>query len=206
MLSLDVLTINRVELTAFHCLLRRIVGPITAHVDDKGIIDGLRRGEMQCIDPKANDADLWILIWEEVHRLHQEGPLLEVEHAKAHRSMKEKQEMTLFGLFVKEGTDELAKDGAVPDGGDMAQIRASTVQQKRKEAHAALQYAASLRCVLEEWHDCEDLKPKPKDNWTSVDKKKEASRHRTEWCAATRRCRCRRCGRSSIKMKYAREV
>ena len=31
-------------------------------VDNKGIIDGLWRGDMICIGPKANDADLWIWI------------------------------------------------------------------------------------------------------------------------------------------------
>ena len=37
----------------------------------------------------------------------------------------------------------------------MAQIRASTVQQKREEVHAALQNAASVHCLVEEWRDCE---------------------------------------------------
>ena len=32
-------------------------------MNKKGIIDELWRGEMQCIDPKAKDADLWIMIW-----------------------------------------------------------------------------------------------------------------------------------------------
>ena len=40
--------------------------------------------------------------------------------------------------------DELAKDGAMMDGSEMAQIRASTVHQKGQEVSAALQYAASF--------------------------------------------------------------
>ena len=64
------------------------------HLDIKGIIDGLWRGEMKCIGPKAKDADLWILIWEEMRRIHPAGTLLEVEHVTAHRSKKEEQEMT----------------------------------------------------------------------------------------------------------------
>ena len=55
-------TVKRVELTVFLGHFRRIVGPTTAHVDTKGIIDGLWRGEMKCIGPEAKDADLWILI------------------------------------------------------------------------------------------------------------------------------------------------
>ena len=41
---------------------------------------------MKCIGPKAKDADLWILIGEELHSVHQEGTQVEVEHVKAHRS------------------------------------------------------------------------------------------------------------------------
>ena len=52
-------TIKRAELTAFLCHLKRVIGSIKVHVDNKGIIDGLLRGERKCIDPKA--ADLWIL-------------------------------------------------------------------------------------------------------------------------------------------------
>ena len=38
----------------------------------------------------------------------------------------------------------MAKDGAMMDGSEMAQIRASTVHQKGQEVFAALQYAASF--------------------------------------------------------------
>ena len=42
-------TIKRAKLTAFLCLLRKVSGPIKVHVDNKGIIDGLRKGEQECI-------------------------------------------------------------------------------------------------------------------------------------------------------------
>ena len=51
-------TIKRAELTAFLCLLKKVSGPIKVHVDNKGIIDGLRKGEQECIKPRAGDADL----------------------------------------------------------------------------------------------------------------------------------------------------
>ena len=38
-------TIKRAELTAFLCLLRKVSGPIKVHVDNKGTIDWLRKGE-----------------------------------------------------------------------------------------------------------------------------------------------------------------
>ena len=55
-------TIKRAELTAFLCLLRKVSGPIKVHVDNKGIIDGLRKGEKECVKPRAGDADFWINI------------------------------------------------------------------------------------------------------------------------------------------------
>ena len=65
---------------------------------------------MRCIGPRAKDADLCILIWEEVHRVHQEGILLEVEQ------------------------------GAMLDEGDMALVRATTIHQEWEEVYAASQY------------------------------------------------------------------
>ena len=50
-------TIKRAELTAFLCLLRKAISLIVVHVDNKGIIDGLWRGEMRCSGPRAKDAD-----------------------------------------------------------------------------------------------------------------------------------------------------
>ena len=46
---------------------------------------------------RAKDADLWIIIWEELHRVHHKGILVEVvKHVKARRSKKEIQQMSLF--------------------------------------------------------------------------------------------------------------
>ena len=39
-------------------------------------------GEMKCMDPKTGDADLWIKIWK--------------KHVKAHRTAKDKKEMSHF--------------------------------------------------------------------------------------------------------------
>ena len=51
-------TIKRAELTAFLCLFKRVIAPVRVHVDNKGIFNGLRRGESKCIKPRAGDADL----------------------------------------------------------------------------------------------------------------------------------------------------
>ena len=50
----------------------------------------------KCIKPKPGDADLWIKIWEELHRLAARDIVVEVEHVKAHRTKKDKEKMTKF--------------------------------------------------------------------------------------------------------------
>ena len=87
-------TVKRAELTAFLCLLKKVIGSIKVHVDNKGIIDGLWRGERKCINPKAGDADLWIKISEKLHLLTSKEILMEAEHVKAHRTEKDKKEMS----------------------------------------------------------------------------------------------------------------
>ena len=57
------------------------------------------------------------------------------------------------------------------DEGDMAEARAKTVQQEGEEVYAALQH------VAEEWKDCEELKPKLKEGWIIVNKKREDTKH-----------------------------
>ena len=66
--------------------------------------------------------------------------LVEAEHVKAHRTKKDKQDMSHIERFVADGNekaDELA--GAVLDEGFIAEARAKTVQQERQEVYAALQ-------------------------------------------------------------------
>ena len=64
-------TVERAELTAFLCFLRKLSGPVKVLVDNERIIDGLRKGEKECIRPRAGDADLWAKIWEELHEVEE---------------------------------------------------------------------------------------------------------------------------------------
>ena len=73
--------------------------------------------------------------------------MVEVEHVKAHRTKKEKKDVSQFEKFVTEGNekaDELAKAGAMLDEGYVAEARAETMQQQREEVYAALQYAVGI--------------------------------------------------------------
>ena len=45
-------TIKRAELMAFVCFFKRVMGPIKVHVGNKGVIDGLRKGE-KVYQPKS---------------------------------------------------------------------------------------------------------------------------------------------------------
>ena len=90
---------------------------------------------------------------------------MEVECVKAHRSQKEMQEMLIFEKSISEGNekaDELAQEGTMLVEGDMAQVRSITIQQDREEVYAALQRVAGFHC-LEEWTDCEELGPNPRE-------------------------------------------
>ena len=121
------------------------------------------------------------------------GILVEVEHVKAHRTKKEKKNMSQFERFVTEGNekaDELAKAGAMLDEGFTAEARAETIQQEREEVYAALKYAASFHCLVQQWKDCGQAEAEAKEKWIFVDQKKEETKHRKEWCAEADKYRC----------------
>ena len=92
----------------------------------------------------------------------------------------------------------MEKAEGMMDEGFMTEARAATMKQEREEVHVALQYAASSHCLVEEWKDCEELRPKPKERWSVIDKRSEGMKHRTEWCAEADWHRCVRCGRKQI--------
>ena len=78
--------------------------------------------------------------------------------------------MSQFEKFVAEGNekaDELAKAGAMLDEGFLTEAKAESMQQKREDVYAALQYAASFHCLVEQWEDWEELRPQPKERWFS---------------------------------------
>ena len=146
------------ELTAFLCFFKKIIGRTNAHVDNKWILDGLWKGEVKCTGPKAAAVGLCTKMCEEMHHRRSKEILNEVEHVKAHRTKRDKKEMSKVEKFIVQGiekVDEVAKEGATLDEGFVAESRARTVQQE------PLQYAASFHCLVKEWKDCEEFEPKP---------------------------------------------
>ena len=133
-------TIKRAGFTVFLCFLRTANGPT--------LVSG--EGETECIGPKARDG-----FGKNCIDFIKEACWWKVEHVKS-VSKDEEQQMSL---------DEPATDGATMVGGEMAQIRSSTVQHRREGVYPAVQYAASFHCVLQEWHNCEELKHKPKEKF-----------------------------------------
>ena len=47
------------------------------------------------------------------------------------------------------------------------------VAGEREEVYVALRYDASFQRLVEEWKDCEELRPKPKEKWSFADKRRE---------------------------------
>ena len=122
-------TIKRAELTAFLYLLRKVCGPIKIHVDNKGEIDGFRRGDRVCTKPRAGDADVWIKLGGINAFSGRKGHFGE-SGTCTHRTRKEKKDMSHFEKFTTEGNekaDELAKEGALLDKWFVAEARAKTM-------------------------------------------------------------------------------
>ena len=126
---------------------------------------------------------------------------MEVEHVKAHRTKKEKEKMTkIERLSLKEMRIGKSRSNA----GRRTYGRSESCYceaGEREEVYVALQYAASVHCLVEEWKDCEELRPKPKEKWSFVDKGSERMKHRTEWSAEADWYRCMRFGKGSKYME-----
>ena len=139
------------------------MGPSKCMSTTKGIQMGYGEEKGNCIDPKAGDADLWYEFW------------WKWSMSKRTSQRRTRQRCRNLIKFVTEGNvkaDELAKAGAMLDEGLLAETRAKTVQQEREEVYVPLQYAASFHCVVQEWKDCAELKPKPEEKWIFVDQEK----------------------------------
>ena len=62
-----------VQRTIILCFLRKLCGPLNVHVDNKGIIDGLRKGEKNVSSQELEMQSCGSKIWEESHELVTRG-------------------------------------------------------------------------------------------------------------------------------------
>ena len=166
-------TIKRAELTAFLCLLRKAIGPTTVHVDDKGNYSRAVERRKEVHWRKSEGCPLVDL---DLERNNCKEYITKAYWWRSSTSKRivprRKYSNCRFRKFITDGNakaDEVAREGGRGDGGVMAQIRTSSDQQRREEVHTEFQYAASFRCLVEEWQDCEELKPKLKEKCSSVD-------------------------------------
>ena len=83
-----------------------MIGPIKVHVDNKGIIDGLWRGERKCIDPKAGGADLCRKIGKNCTFQSQKKRKWKWSMQRRTPKKKDKKEMSHSGKFVTDGNEK----------------------------------------------------------------------------------------------------
>ena len=47
--------------------LCKFIGPAEIHCDNRGVVQALNKGEVECINANLKDADLWIQVWDMVY-------------------------------------------------------------------------------------------------------------------------------------------
>ena len=91
--------------------------------------------------------------------------------------------------------DELAKEGAMLDGGFMAQARGSTILQEREREKKCTQ-PCNMQPVFTVWWKNGKIAKN-----LSRSQKRSGRKRSIRWCAAANKYRCMRCGRSRKYMK-----
>ena len=78
---------------------------------------------------------------------------------------------------------------------DTWQKQKQKLWSRKEKRCAAVQFAASFHCLLEQRTNCEELRPSRKTVLFFMEKRSESMKHRAEWYAEADRYRCMRCGR-----------
>ena len=102
-------SVLRAELRALAEVLRIACGPLTVHVDNAQVVDGVRHGKEWCLDAKREGADIWREIWAILPGLEN----VRVVKVKAHLSYRDVEEGRIpFAHWVGNGVaDQWAKVG-----------------------------------------------------------------------------------------------
>ena len=165
-------TINRAELTAFLCLPRKVIGPIKVHVDNKGIIDGWPKGKRvhQAKSGRCRfmDENVGRTTWSgRKKHFGGSGTCIGAQYEES----KEKTCRSLRSLSRKamrrKMTWQKQEQCWTKDSWQKHEQRQRS--RKEREVNVALQYAASFDCLVEEWKDGEELRPKLIEKWSFID-------------------------------------
>ena len=112
-------TIKRAEIWALQMTLCKTCGPSENFADNRGVVQALTEGVVDCITAGHIDADLWVLVWSKVGECIEEGFNMKVAWTKAHTTLQENTITTPENrqvAWANEKADELAKTGTIQDG------------------------------------------------------------------------------------------
>ena len=78
-----------------------------------------------------------------------------------------------FTLRGNDKADELAKEGTIEDGAEMAELVAEAARTSRQDIYAAIWYAACFHVSVEELKDVEKNVEEEVETWRIVTRKKK---------------------------------
>ena len=113
-------------------------GPSKIFSDNRGVVQALHKGEVDCISAGHEDADLWVWVWSKVDECVDQDINIRVVRTTALTTFEEKAKMLPKNRQVNVKTDEFPKTGAIKDGSEVAERIAEDALDTRKKVHAAI--------------------------------------------------------------------
>ena len=101
--------------------------------DNRGVVQALNRGEVECVGTSHTDADFRIQVWDQVNGHKEQHLKFRVVSVKAHSTAKVKAQKTQQIGTVNDKTEELAKAGTMMDGAEFAEHVADWACEIRKQ-------------------------------------------------------------------------
>ena len=121
---------------------------------------------MDCVSAGHQNADLWVFVRSNVDECLDEGISISVVWNKAHITLEEKARKSPQNRqlsWANEKADELAENGAIKNGAEVAERIATYAFYIRQKAFAAIRYAATFQYDVEELVDGEEISEEDKN-------------------------------------------
>ena len=80
---------------------------------------------------------------------------------------------------------------------DLRRWQERALSSRKEKNICSLAVCSHLSVFSGRMEDCEEFTSKSKEKWIFVNKKREVTKHQTEWCVPPKKKRCMRCGRSN---------